>query len=189
MSSKKLCVVFLLIAGFIIGAVALFVGSGRYNVAAVEPHWGVTTWLMEEIRDRSIAFHSKAIQPPRLKGIEFVPKGFTEYHAMCRLCHGAPGESLLEFAQGLNPKAPTLASKDVQKRGDHELYWIVKNGIKMTGMPAFGPTHDEEDLWSIISFLRNLSNLLPEKYEAMVNAGSGQKAKEGEGHRHDSGKH
>jgi mono/diheme cytochrome c family protein len=108
---------------------------------------------------------------------------------MCRLCHGAPGEFLLEFAQGLNPKAPILASQDVQARGDHELYWIVKNGIKMTGMPAFGPTHDEGELWSIISFLRQLGNLTPEKYEAMVKAASGKKPQEGKGHRHDSEKH
>jgi mono/diheme cytochrome c family protein len=189
MSFGRLCIFFLLLASLIIGAVAFFVGSGRYNVAAIEPHWNVTTWLMVEIRDRSIAFHSKGIQPPALKNMELVPKGFTEYHAMCRLCHGAPGESLLEFAQGLSPKAPILASHAVQARGDHELYWIVKNGIKMTGMPAFGPTHDEEEVWSIISFLRQLGNLTPEKYEAMLKATTGKKPQEEKGHRHDSGKH
>ena len=189
MSSRKICVVFLLIAALIIGTVAFFVGSGRYNVAAVEPHWSVTTWLMEDIRDRSIAVHSKAIQLPPLKGMDLFRRGFTEYHAMCRLCHGAPGEPLSKFAQGLNPQPPPLTLEKVQKRGDPEFYWIVKNGIKMTGMPAFGPTHDEEELWSIISFLRQLGNLAPEKYEAMVKAASGTKPQEGKGHRHDSGKH
>ncbi len=185
---KKLCVLILLIALLFGGAVAFYLGSGRYNVAAVKPHWKVTTWLMEEIRDRSISFHSQGIQPPALKNVELVRQGFTEYHAMCRLCHGAPGEPLSEFARGLNPKAPNLVSKDVQERGDHELYWIVKNGIKMTGMPAFGPTHDEEEIWSIISFVRHLSNLTPEGYEDMVKAAGG-KAKEEKGHHHDLGKH
>ena len=156
---------------------AVLVGSGIYNVAADVPHYKVTFWVLDEARERSIASHSKGIVPPSLKGQTFANAGFPHYHETCRLCHGAPGAPRLEFAEGLYPEPPSLITDDVQRGlGDAELFWIVKNGLKMTGMPSFGKTHPTEQLWGIIAFLRRLPNLAPGEYEAMVEAemGSGQ---------------
>jgi mono/diheme cytochrome c family protein len=152
----------------VIGAAAIFVWSGRYNVAATVPHYPVTAFLMEEALDRSIKFHSRGIQPPLLKDLKLIKAGFREYHAMCRFCHGAPGYPQTEIAQGLYPKPPVLASKNRPQLSEAELYWVIKNGIKMIGMPAFGPTHGEDEVWAIVSFLRCIPDMQPKEYESMA---------------------
>ena len=152
----------------LLGGCAIFIWSGLYNVAATVPHWSPTQLLLEGIREQSIAYHSKGIQPPSLTNPRMISSGFEHFHATCRLCHGAPGSPSLEFASGMNPRPPDLKTGEVQEGSDGELYWIVRNGIKMTGMPAFGPTHKEEELWGIVAFLRQLPKLTPEKYGAML---------------------
>lgn len=162
---------------------AVFVFSGFYNVAADVPHFKVTFLMLGEARDRSIAYHSRNIVPPSLKGEKLVSIGFPHFHEMCRLCHGAPGFHRLELAEGLYPNPPSLASDDVQRDlSDAELFWIVKSGLKMTGMPSFGKTHTEKQIWGIVAFLRRLPNLSPEEYAAMVKpeAEGGQKGGEQE---------
>ena len=154
----------LLIIGLLMIAVAAFVWLGRYNVAASVPHWKITHWFLGKVRDRSISAHSKGIIVPSLKDPKLLDIGFKNYHAMCRVCHGTPGSSPNEIAQGLNPSPPDLPSKSIEMRNDAELYWVIKNGIKMTGMPAFGPTHSEDELWGIVTFLRRLPKLKPEEY-------------------------
>lgn len=149
----------------------IFVWSGVYNVAANVPHYKLTFWLLDEARGRSVAFHSKDLVPPSLEDPKLVDLGFPHFHETCRLCHGAPGTTRLEFADGLYPSPPSLSSDDVQ--GDlhnAELFWVVKHGLKMTGMPSFGQTHTDEQLWGIVAFLRRLPNLSSKDYEAMVEA-------------------
>ncbi len=166
----------------------IFMYAGWYDVAATSPHWKVTAWFLGEVRDRSIARQSEGIQVPAAKDPKWFRTGFTEYHAMCRLCHGAPGYPQTEIAQGLNPKPPNLASKAVQGRKESEIYWVVKKGIKMTGMPSFGPTHGEEELWAIVGFVKRMSDLQPKQYEAMASEAERGKEKEGH-HHHNSRKH
>jgi mono/diheme cytochrome c family protein len=160
----------LLIIGLLLIAVAAFVWSGGYNVAASVPHWKITHWFLEKVRDRSISAHSKGIIVPSLKDPKLLDIGFKNYHAMCRVCHGTPGNSPNEIAKGLNPNPPDFTSKSIEMPNDAELYWVIKNGIKMTGMPSFGPTHSEDELWGIVTFLRRLPKLKPEEYNAMVKA-------------------
>lgn len=162
--------VILVIVGILIVLVAAFVWSGAYNVSARVPHWGVTYWLLERVRDRSIVARSKGIVTISLKEPKLIEDGFYHYHAMCRLCHSAPGYFRDEFAQGLYPSPPSLTSGHIQQnRNDAELYWIIKNGLKMTGMPAFGPTHDENEFWGLVAFLRRLPILQTDEYNAMIN--------------------
>jgi mono/diheme cytochrome c family protein len=167
----KILFALFIIFGLLIAAVAAFVWSGRYNVAATVPHWGITHWVLGKVRERSIAVHSKSITPPSLDNPKLVDSGFREYHPMCRLCHGAPGYSRTEIAKGLYPAPPDLTSRDVLKRlNDTEIYWVIRNGIKMTGMPAFGKTHSEDELWAIVAFVKRLPDLKPDEYSAMVKA-------------------
>ncbi len=105
--------------------------------------------------------------------------GLDHFHAMCVDCHGAPGFDPDEAGEGLYPEAPDLA--EVVEEGewsDAELFWIVKHGIKMTGMPAFGPTHPDEDLWAIVALVKELPELTADEYgarvEALRPAGAGQ---------------
>ncbi len=168
-------------------AAIIFMYTGWYDVAATTPHWSLTAWFLEEARGRSIAFHSKEIQAPPLKDPKMAQMGFKEYHEMCRQCHGAPGRQRAEFAQGLYPNPPDLASKEMKGVSERELYWVAKNGIKMTGMPGFGPTHAEEELWAIVAFVKRIPDIRAKEYEAMAREAEGGKEKKD--HHHDSKKH
>lgn len=166
---KSFVVAVLIILGCVLSGGAAFVLSGVYNVAADVPHWRVTFLLLEAVRERSIAVHSEGIEVPPLNSEGLVTTGFPHFHDTCRLCHGAPGYQREEFAEGLYPKPPLLSSHEVQRENeDRELYWIVKNGLKMTGMPSFGKTHSEEQLWGMVAFLRRLPSLDPQTYKQMV---------------------
>jgi mono/diheme cytochrome c family protein len=168
----------LIVLGCLIVGGGALVLSGAYNVAADVPHWRVTLLLLEAVKDRSIAVHSKGITVPPLNEESLVHEGFLHFHETCRFCHGGPGYPKEEFAEGLYPQPPSLNSPDLQRElGDRELYWIVKNGLKMTGMPAFGEIHPEEQLWGIVAFLRRLPSLDERTYEQMVETISGGSAR------------
>jgi len=158
----------------IIAGVAVFVWSGIYNVAATQPHWDITYEFLEEVRDRSIAAHSRDVAAPSLSDPKLELVGAAHYHHTCRLCHGAPGYLRLEFSMGLYPAPPQLNSEEVQRWKNEELFWITKNGLKMTGMPAFGLTGGDEELWATVVFLRRLPKLKAEEYDAMVKSGSSE---------------
>ncbi len=151
----------------IAGAVA-FVLSGTYNIAATDHHWEITEWLVEKTKDRSIEEQSKHVSAPPADMSGLMEKGAPHFHEMCRRCHGAPGIHRDEFAEGLYPSPPNLRSQDVQAWMDEELFWIVKNGLKLTGMPAFGPTHNDETLWGIVALVRKLPQMSGEDYLRIV---------------------
>jgi mono/diheme cytochrome c family protein len=154
---------------FIIVCVAVFIWSGWYNVGADVPHGKITFWLLEEARERSVEMHSTDIVSPSLNDQKLLEAGFPHFNEMCRQCHGAPGYPRAEFAEGLYPLPPALASGDVQQElSAAELFWIVKHGIKMTGMPSFGKTHTDEQIWGIIAMVRKLPEMNHAAYEEMV---------------------
>lgn len=147
-------------------SISLFVVSGGYNVAAVDEHGRLTHWLLQKTKERSIAVHAKSVHPPGAFTPDQVRQGFLEFNDMCVTCHGAPGKES-EIANGLNPSPPDL-SKAAGRWSNAELFWILKNGIKMTGMPSFAASHSDDTLWSIVSFLRELPRYTITDYEAMV---------------------
>lgn len=155
----------------ILVAGAVFVGSGIYNVAADAPHWTVTKEILEIARERSVEHHSGGVNPPSLEDPNLLETGFHHFHATCRLCHEAPGYERFEFAQGMYPSPPDLTEDHVRgELTDAELFWIVRNGLKMTGMPAFGQTHSDEELWGIVAVVKKLPDMTPEEYRAKVEA-------------------
>jgi mono/diheme cytochrome c family protein len=162
--------------GFIIGliiVVLLFVYSGVYNVAADEPHSPVVQWLMETTRTQSIALRddtSKA--PPDLADVQRIRRGAQSYAAMCEMCHLAPGLDPTPIHVGLNPQPPRLA-KEAGHYSPESLFWIVKHGIKMTGMPAWGETHSDEELWDIVAFVDRLGKMTPQQYQELTSTPGG----------------
>lgn len=183
-----LCI--LIVFGVIALGAAAFIWSGSYNVAATSPHWEATFFLLEKVRDRSIEAHSKDIVPPSLEEPKYLESGSHHYHPMCRLCHGAPGHPRSEFAQGLYPSPPNLAAKGLQGEwSDAEVYWIIKNGLKMTGMPAFGINHSEDELWGLVAFFRRLPDMKPEEYNLMVKPTDHRQGTDEADHHHGDHKH
>ena len=158
---KCILVIMGLLVTFVSGA-ALVVWYGFYNISAVQPHLPLTYWFLATARDQSIARHSKWIESPPLTHPQLSQFNFCSFHCLCAVCHGVPGQDLPLLGEGMNPPPPKLESQQVQRRLDAELYWIIKNGIKMTGMPAFGPGHTDEELWAMVAFVRRLPDLKPQ---------------------------
>jgi hypothetical protein len=181
---KYVLIVVIVLVVAVSGAL-LFAWSGIYNIAASNPHWKITLSLIEMMRDRSIAVRADDMKAPNLDDPKFENTAFSHYHEMCRLCHGAPGYEAEEFAKGLYPAPPGMTSGHIQEiRSDSEMYWIVKHGIKMTGMPAFGPTHEEEILWSLTAIAKKIPRMTAEQYRKQVMAVRSED-ENGHGHTHE----
>lgn len=181
---------FLIAVGILIMAAAgaaAYLWSGAYNVGATEPHWDITYRLLEFVRDRSITAHSKGIEVPPLENEARLKIGIHEYDSTCVLCHGGPGVTREHYAMGMYPSPPDLASGDVMKKwNEAQLFWILQNGLKMTGMPAFGVVHDEEELWGTVAFMKTLAGMSAEEYRRITGR---NQADEGAGHEHGEGEH
>ena len=151
----------------LIGAAAVGIYAGLYNIAADVPHTQPVYWLLETMRDRSVEARARDIVVPNdLKDPNRISRGAGQYADMCSGCHLAPGMKRTEISQGLYPRAPELRRKTTLTPA--EQFWVVKHGIKMTGMPAWGVTHDDDLLWDVVAFVRKLPELTPEQYETLV---------------------
>lgn len=146
-------------------ALVLFVYSGLYDMGADVHHWPLTFSFMATLRDRSIASHSEGLRPPDLSDAGLVLKGAGQYAAMCTGCHLAPGMKDSELRPGLYPLPPNLSRTHVEPK---IAFWVIKHGIKMSAMPAWGGTHDDATIWSIVAFLQKLPTLDAAQYKAIV---------------------
>lgn len=159
------------------GALA-FVYSGVYDVAASTPHYDVTWRAMRTVMEQSVKRQARNVSVPELDDPEKVHRGFKNFHEMCVICHGAPGTAASQLSKGLYPQPPDLAEA-AKRWTSAELYVITKRGIKMSGMPAWEPTHSGEELWELVAFLRLLPTMSVREYQGAVayyekNAGNGK---------------
>lgn len=156
------------VAAFVIGIVVAFfvIISGAYNVAATVPHTKLEHIIFNSTMAYSVRAHAKEEAPESWSQDE-IKSGFKNYNEMCVICHGAPGKALSYLGKGLQPQPPNLAEA-VEKWTNGQLFWIIKNGVKMTGMPAFGPTHDDVDIWSIVGFIRRLPRTSAQEFQSMA---------------------
>lgn len=163
---------FLLFTALIVAGGAGFTYSGLYEIGADVPHWAATTKFIEIFRERSIAARLEGIEVPELGSADLLRGGAEHYSAMCSNCHLAPGLNDTEMRMGLNPKPANLAASrseagDNADSGAARQFWIIKHGIKMTAMPAWGVSHDDQSIWGLVAFLRKLPAMTPEEYAAL----------------------
>jgi len=146
---------------------AAFIYFGAYNIAADSPHTRPVFALLERLRDRSIAVHARGITPPAdLAGAERISAGAGLYGEMCQGCHLGPGVEKTEISQGLYPQAPELAKgTDLSPA---QKFWIIKHGVKLTAMPAWGKTHPDPLIWDMVAFLQKMPGMTPEQYKAAI---------------------
>jgi mono/diheme cytochrome c family protein len=157
----------------------LWIFSGRYDASATHPHMPIVRQLIHEATERSIRFHAGGIVAPRFPDDSVaVAAGFGEYREMCESCHSAPGIADTEIRRGLYPRPPVFHKRESEWNAA-QLFWITKNGLKSTGMPAFGPTHSDDELWRMVAFVMALPKVTAEQYAALARA-EGNKAAHGE---------
>ena len=166
-------VVTLIVAAALAAIVAI---SGLYNVAADAPHFEATNALIAAVRERSIESRLGGIVVPPLADAHRITDGAADYDVMCTACHLAPGMAENEMRPGMNPKPPILW--EIKDADPHEEFWIIKHGIRMTGMPAWGVTHSDDEIWNMVAFLQKLPSLSPAQYKTIVTSG-------GDHHDHD----
>jgi len=136
----------------------LVIASGVINFAATTVPSSIEVATAKFAVGQSMSWRVPNVENPYQSDNLAAKSGFHHYADTCLTCHGAPGVAPKEFAKGLNPPAPNLIDS-LDRYTDSELFWITKNGIRMTGMPALGPTHTDQDIWNIVTFVRHLPNL------------------------------
>jgi mono/diheme cytochrome c family protein len=147
---------------------SIFTYSGFYNVAATNPHSSLIQWLLSTTSDRSVEHHAQGISPPSyLNDPEIIKTGFIKYQNDCVLCHGTPMSYPGKIGKGLNPAPPKLW-ESAKELSAGEMYWVINNGIKMTGMPYWSHEFKEEDTWSVVAFLKQLPNISAQQYQQMT---------------------
>ena len=144
-----------------------FIFMGLYDIGADAPHTPPVHWLIESLRDRSIAVRAGRVTlPADLNDPRRVATGAGLYTEMCSGCHLAPGMEKTEISQGLYPPAPEL-SRGLDHSAAQE-FWMIKHGVKLTAMPAWGRTHSDALIWDMVAFVRKLPTMSPAQYQAAI---------------------
>ena len=160
---------YILTVAIVLGAVAFgmlaFAWSGRYDFGADAPHWQVTFKALQWARDRSIRARSADIIVPNLDDQKLVLEGAGHYAGMCTGCHLAPGMTDSEIRPGLYPQPPNLSAVRVDPR---DAFWVIKHGIKMSAMPDWGGSHDDDTIWAMVAFVEKLPDMTPQQYKDIV---------------------
>lgn len=145
----------------------LFVSyTGAYNIAASQDHSPFVRWVFSTTMKNSVEVRAEDLEVP----VEFteaqIASGAEHYKAMCQHCHAGPGVERAEWAQGLLPQPPHLVEEAAHWQ-PNEVFWLVKHGVRMSAMPAFGETHGDAELWAIAAFVKQLPAMTASEYAAM----------------------
>lgn len=155
-----------LAAAGIVGGV-LFAWSGLYSVAASSGHWLAFELFLRFGMENSVRTHAPALTPPDLQDESLIRLGAGHFHAGCAFCHGSPGTPVGAAALRMLPP-PSELSEKVGEWTDQELFWIVRHGIKYTGMPAWPAQGRDDEVWALVAFLRHLPSLDARSYRAFA---------------------
>jgi mono/diheme cytochrome c family protein len=152
-----------------LAAAAAIVGiySGLYDVAATRQHTAPVYWALITSLRQSIKTHAARESPPpppELYDAAFAAEGLVLYEEYCLPCHGAPGVAPHPIGKGLTPLPANLLPA-ARTWSPGEIHWVVKNGLKMTGMPAWEFRMTEREIWSVVAFVRSMRALAPWEYE------------------------
>jgi len=148
----------------IIGMVMIY--DGIFNVATAWEDPSLLHWALTTARENSIKNRATSIIVPATDGQQQIDSGFRHYRKMCAICHTPPGATDSPITRGLKPVPPDLV-KSAKRMSAAELFWAIKNGIRMSGMPAWGPTHKDSELWDIVAFLKKLPAMQIDDYDSM----------------------
>ena len=160
-----------------IGFTTTVLYSGIVNVAADEPHGELVYWLLDETRQTSINKAAQHIAVPDLTNPDLLLLGAVDYEFMCASCHLKSGQYESDMSLGLYPAPPNLTvATNVKVKSkpsdeiaiDRKNFWVIKHGIKASGMPAWGKTHDDPRIWAMVAFIKQLPTLTPEQYQILT---------------------
>lgn len=166
---RTLAILASLAAGAAAGALIALL-AGAYDISATDQHLRPTFRVLQIAMRQSVKRRAEAIEAPPLDDPALAARGLHHFRAHCVQCHGAPGVAPEPFALGLTP-LPGSLSDTAREWTTSELYWVIRNGIKMTAMPAWQFRMSDDELWSIVAFLKTLPELSPRQYRDSRAAG------------------
>lgn len=156
----KLLIAFVAGVLFAILVPAGYVASGGLDLSQTKRPGGVERELAGWALRRSLAVRTSGLVNPMSATAFALDRGLDHYRENCVSCHGAPHDvGSEELAKGMQPAPPALDDASVQRLSDAQLFLIVRDGIRFTAMPAFGPTHGDDEIWNIVTFVRHLPEL------------------------------
>jgi len=139
----------------VIGGLAAF----QFNLSALPEPGRTETFLARKSRHFLIQRASGRIDPPALMDTQAsLTKGDDLFGTDCSECHGDSGRKPTDAGRWMYPRASDLGSPEVQRYSDRELFWIIKNGIRLSGMPAFGKVESDEHIWNLVHHVRTLAD-------------------------------
>jgi cytochrome c553 len=156
----------IVILGAIVGAV-LFAWSGIYNVAASRGHWALLEWFLRFGMRNSVELRAAMIDAPPLDDENLIALGAGHFHLGCAYCHGSPGNPGARVTDAMLPSPPHLPT-NMRPWKDEELFWIVRHGIKYTGMPGWLALERADEVWAVVAFLKKLQGLDARQYRALA---------------------
>ncbi|MDB4932788.1 MAG: cytochrome c class, partial [Myxococcaceae bacterium] len=146
---------------------ALVAVSGVVSIRASGGHWAITEWVVHFGMRRSVATYSLGTAVPRLDDPGMLRRGAAHYELTCAICHGSPAQRAPRVARGMEPPPPYLLPS-VTQWSDAELFSIVRHGVKFTGMPAWPTAGRDDEVWSVVAFLKALPGVDAAGYSALA---------------------
>lgn len=153
------------VAGAVVAASLVY--GGLYDVSATDQHLAPTFHVLDKTMRNAIRRRAADVVVPPLDGDDTLRRGAMLFRDHCVQCHGAPGVAPEPFALGLTP-APANLAYTARVWPPAEIYWAVRNGLKMTGMPAWEFRLSDAELWAVVAFVVKLPELAPDDYRARV---------------------
>ena len=155
----------LAIVGMIAAAVFFF--GGYYNVAGTAGDPDVVKWALVHVRQASIERHATDKPPAELNDAATIRAGARAFSERgCMNCHGGPGVEWAKFSEGLHPDPPDLKEL-ANERTPQQLFWVIKHGLNMTGMPSFGAIEmPDQEIWSVVAFVKKLPSVSDDDFKA-----------------------
>jgi mono/diheme cytochrome c family protein len=152
----------------ILGAVGIWYIMSTGLSAREEPG-SLESVAARRARTFAIARHARSLQNPVVHSDDIVASGRAHFADHCATCHANDGSGETEIGRGLYPRAPDMRASATQELSDGELFWIIENGIRFTGMPAWstGTKEGQEASWHLVHFIRRLPKLTKEEIEQM----------------------
>ena len=154
-------------------AVAVAVGGvyvlGGHGFSAREQPSGVERWIARSARSAALPADASARTNPVPDTAEVLAEARAHWADHCAACHSNNGSGDAEMGKHMFPPAPDMRQADTQSLSDGELFFIIQNGIRLTGMPSWGSgtNHDEQDSWKLVRFIRRLPKLTAEEEQGM----------------------
>jgi mono/diheme cytochrome c family protein len=142
-----------------------FAFSGMYQVGADVPHWSITRHAIGMVREHAIERRVADIKPPPLQDPALVKVGAQHYLEMCAGCHLAPGMGHSDLRDGLYPRPPNLTRFAPDPAS---AFWVIKHGLKMTAMPAWGETQNDQTIWAMVAYLQKQPRMSAAEFRALT---------------------